>query len=78
MAMELERLRCDSRTFGSIPDWTKCSKLRPAEPARGRSAVIVEQVWTANAYRNFNYLVACPDSGEAILIVCDVPPCESR
>jgi hydroxyacylglutathione hydrolase len=30
--------------------------------------MIVEQVWTANAYRNFNYLIACPDSGEALAI----------
>jgi hydroxyacylglutathione hydrolase len=32
------------------------------------SAVIVEQIWTDNAYRNFNYLIACPDSGEALAI----------
>jgi len=30
--------------------------------------VIVEQIWTANAYRNFNYLIACPESGEALAI----------
>jgi hydroxyacylglutathione hydrolase len=30
--------------------------------------VIVEQIWTGNAYRNFNYLIACPDSGEALAI----------
>jgi len=30
--------------------------------------MIVEQVWTANAYRNFNYLVACPETGEALAI----------
>ena len=30
--------------------------------------MIVEQVWTGNAYRNFNYLVACPESGEALAI----------
>ena len=30
--------------------------------------MIVEQIWTANAYRNFNYLIACPDSGEALAI----------
>ena len=22
--------------------------------------MIVEQIWTGNAYRNFNYLIACP------------------
>ncbi len=30
--------------------------------------MIVKQVWTANAYRNFNYLIACPESGEALAI----------
>jgi hydroxyacylglutathione hydrolase len=32
------------------------------------NAVIVEQIWTANAWRNFNYLIACPESGEAMAI----------
>ena len=31
--------------------------------------MIVERIWTGNAYRNFNYLIACPDSGEALAIV---------
>lgn len=30
--------------------------------------VIVEQIWTGNAYRNFNYLIACPESGEALAV----------
>jgi len=30
--------------------------------------MIVEQIWTANAYRNFNYLVACAETGEALAI----------
>ncbi|MBT3306080.1 MAG: hydroxyacylglutathione hydrolase [Alphaproteobacteria bacterium] len=30
--------------------------------------MIVEQIWTGNAYRNFNYLIVCPDSGEALAI----------
>ncbi len=30
--------------------------------------MIVEQVWTDNAYRNFNYLIVCPESGEAMAI----------
>jgi hydroxyacylglutathione hydrolase len=30
--------------------------------------MIVEQIWTGNAYRNFNYLIACPDTGEAMAI----------
>ena len=30
--------------------------------------MIVEQIWTANAYRNFNDLIACPETGEALAI----------
>jgi hydroxyacylglutathione hydrolase len=30
--------------------------------------MIVEQVWTGNAYRNFNYLIACPGTGEALAV----------
>jgi hydroxyacylglutathione hydrolase len=30
--------------------------------------LIVKQIWTANAYRNFNYLIACGETGEAIAI----------
>jgi hydroxyacylglutathione hydrolase len=32
------------------------------------STVIVEQVWTGNAYRNFNYLIVCPETGEAMAV----------
>ena len=28
--------------------------------------MIVERIWTGNAYRNYNYLIACPDTGEAL------------
>lgn len=30
--------------------------------------MIVIQIWTGNAYRNFNYLIACPETGEALAI----------
>ncbi|MEM1262603.1 MAG: MBL fold metallo-hydrolase [Pseudomonadota bacterium] len=30
--------------------------------------MIIEQIWTGNAYRNFNYLVACPQTGDALAI----------
>ncbi|HTO48255.1 MAG TPA: hydroxyacylglutathione hydrolase [Burkholderiales bacterium] len=30
--------------------------------------MIVKQIWTANAYRNFNYLIACGDTGEALAV----------
>ena len=30
--------------------------------------MIVEQIWTGNAYRNFNYLIACGENGEALAI----------
>ena len=30
--------------------------------------MIVEQIWTGNSYRNFNYLIVCPDTGEAMAV----------
>lgn len=30
--------------------------------------MIVEQIWTGNSYRNFNYLVVCPATGEALAV----------
>jgi hydroxyacylglutathione hydrolase len=30
--------------------------------------VIVKQIWTANAYRNFNYIIACAETGEALAV----------
>ena len=30
--------------------------------------MIVEQIWIDNTYRNFNYLIACPETGEALAV----------
>jgi hydroxyacylglutathione hydrolase len=30
--------------------------------------MIVQQIWTANAYRNFNYLIACDETGDALAV----------
>ncbi len=30
--------------------------------------MIIEQIWTANNWRNFNYLIACSETGEAMAI----------
>jgi hydroxyacylglutathione hydrolase len=30
--------------------------------------MIVEQIWTGNALRNFHYLIVCPETGEAMAI----------
>lgn len=30
--------------------------------------MIVKQLYTENAYRNFNYLIACPETGEALAV----------
>ena len=30
--------------------------------------MLIEQIWTGNAYRNFNYLLACPETGEVMAI----------
>jgi hydroxyacylglutathione hydrolase len=38
--------------------------------------MIVKQIWTGNAYRNFNYLIACEETGEALAIdPLDVDKC---
>jgi hydroxyacylglutathione hydrolase len=36
--------------------------------SRAEPLMIVERIWTGNSYRNYNYLIACPDSGEALAI----------
>ena len=30
--------------------------------------MIIEQIWTGNSYRNFNYLIVCPETGEAMAV----------
>ena len=30
--------------------------------------MLVEQIWTGNSYRNFNYLIACEETGEALAV----------
>ncbi|MBI3368075.1 MAG: hydroxyacylglutathione hydrolase [Burkholderiales bacterium] len=30
--------------------------------------MIVERIWTGNSYRNYNYLIVCPENGEALAI----------
>jgi hydroxyacylglutathione hydrolase len=30
--------------------------------------MLIERIWAANDYRNFHYLVACPETGEALAI----------
>ena len=38
--------------------------------------MIVKQIWTGNSYRNFNYLIACGETGEALAIdPLDVDKC---
>ena len=37
-------------------------------PVTKDTAVIVKQIWTANTYRNFNYLIACAETGEALAV----------
>ena len=31
-------------------------------------SMLVEQIWTNNTYRNFNYVIACSETGEALAI----------
>jgi hydroxyacylglutathione hydrolase len=38
--------------------------------------MIVKQIWTGNSFRNFNYLIACPETGEALAVdPLDVDKC---
>ena len=30
--------------------------------------MIVERIWAANDYRNFHYLIACAETGEALAV----------
>jgi hydroxyacylglutathione hydrolase len=30
--------------------------------------MLIERIWAANSYRNFHYLIACPETGEALAI----------
>jgi hydroxyacylglutathione hydrolase len=30
--------------------------------------MLIEQIWTANAFRNFHYLIACAETGEALAV----------
>lgn len=30
--------------------------------------MLIERIWPANAYRNFHYLIACPQTGEALAV----------
>ncbi len=30
--------------------------------------MIIEQIWTGNNWRNYNYIIACPENGEALVI----------
>jgi hydroxyacylglutathione hydrolase len=40
----------------------------PSTPPNRDDAVIVKQIWTANSFRNFNYLIACEETGEALAV----------
>jgi hydroxyacylglutathione hydrolase len=41
--------------------------------------MLVEQIWTGNNFRNFNYLIACPETGEALAVdPLDYEKCLSR
>src|SRR3979490_439955 len=30
--------------------------------------MLTERIWAANSYRNFHYLIACPETGEALAV----------
>ena len=37
--------------------------------------MLVKQIWTGNTYRNFNYLIACGETAEALAIVREDDQC---
>ena len=39
-----------------------------ALPSTLKAAMLIERIWTANSLRNYCYLVACPETGEALAI----------
>jgi hydroxyacylglutathione hydrolase len=41
---------------------------RAAKFAGTLENMLIEQIWTANAYRNFHYLIACSETGEALAV----------
>jgi hydroxyacylglutathione hydrolase len=53
---------------GTPRDRSRAAYHSPHAHRSGDAAVIVKQIWTANAYRNFNYLIACAATGEALAI----------
>src|SRR5262245_53997575 len=57
------RTHCRSRARGAIIALPDGPQLFEKD-----AAVIVKQVWTGNSYRNFNYLIACPETGDALAI----------
>ena len=63
--------------FPQLQAYMERMYARPSAPPRIAVAlasvqeghvVIVEQIWTANAWRNFNYLIACAETGEALAV----------
>src|ERR1700722_19378311 len=34
----------------------------------GARIMLIDRIWAANSYRNFHYLIACPESGEALAV----------
>ena len=58
--------RCDARVAAGV-GYTTGVIIAASLSNRG-NAVIVKQIWTGNNYRNFNYLIACGETGETLAI----------
>jgi hydroxyacylglutathione hydrolase len=59
----VDRLEKESGGSRPVPALSLSNRL-----STGDDAVIVKQIWTANAYRNFNYVIACDETGEALAV----------
>src|SRR5262249_40608230 len=62
--------RCASLPRYYAVEGTRRARLREnhAGVRRRVSIMLIERVWSASSGRNFHYLVACPESGEALAI----------
>src|SRR5262249_13310169 len=58
---------CSTRRAERVAAATICGPRGIIDRSRG-AAMIVERIWTGNAYRNYNYLIACPETGDALAI----------
>jgi hydroxyacylglutathione hydrolase len=49
--------------------WSCAQVWRPRKYLWSRPfTMLIERIWSGNAFRNFHYLIACPETGEALAV----------